>query len=328
MMTHGERQYVCAVEGWGKRFLDNSKLKRHQLVHTGEKPFKWEVWAKCFSLDFNLRTHLRTHTGEKPYICTFPGWGKRFTQSSNLTAHEKTHLNKDNSILRQMRQKQKLANAANRKKTLSAIKSTVDQKSGVKLEKMIDSPLGSPQRDSGIYHTSSGPLNSMNNSHIPELGGAYAVVINKNKEVEIRKGGSLFSISFSKNDKFKVHNEIYDKLCNDFKEEIEKKNQETIVESEDSKNYKKDGIYIDKDEILVDIKKVYEFPEPPKPPTPKAFFHRKVWFDGGKSSSGFFSTHDDYYKNSILASHMKSDKMSKYIIFSPLSKYLIINTIS
>ena len=30
----GPRQYVCDVEGCSKRFLDNSKLRRHMLVHT------------------------------------------------------------------------------------------------------------------------------------------------------------------------------------------------------------------------------------------------------------------------------------------------------
>ena len=28
-MTHGERMYICKVPTCGKRFLDNSKLKRH-----------------------------------------------------------------------------------------------------------------------------------------------------------------------------------------------------------------------------------------------------------------------------------------------------------
>ena len=36
--TYGPRVHVCAE--CGKAFVESAKLKRHQLVHTGEKPFQ------------------------------------------------------------------------------------------------------------------------------------------------------------------------------------------------------------------------------------------------------------------------------------------------
>eukprot|EP00040_Diaphanoeca_grandis_P043941 m.10825 g.10825 ORF g.10825 m.10825 type:complete len:334 (-) comp8504_c0_seq1:37-1038(-) len=89
--THGPRAHVC--NECGKAFVESSKLKRHRLVHTGEKKWQcgFEGCGKRFSLDFNLRSHFRTHTGDKPYVCPFGGCDRRFAQSNNLKSHILTH---------------------------------------------------------------------------------------------------------------------------------------------------------------------------------------------------------------------------------------------
>ncbi|XP_007946590.1 zinc finger protein 42 homolog [Orycteropus afer afer] len=90
-LVHGPRDHVCAE--CGKAFTESSKLRRHFLVHTGEKPFQctFEGCGKRFSLGFNLRTHVRIHTGEKRFLCPFQGCNMKFIQSNNLKAHILTH---------------------------------------------------------------------------------------------------------------------------------------------------------------------------------------------------------------------------------------------
>ena len=46
-----------------KQFNDTSAVKRHELIHTGEKPYSCDFCHKRFNDSSTLKGHIRTHTG-------------------------------------------------------------------------------------------------------------------------------------------------------------------------------------------------------------------------------------------------------------------------
>ena len=53
-----------------KKFTRKEDVKKHSLIHTGEKPHKCAVFDKRLIQKGQLQAHLLTRTAEKPHKCT------------------------------------------------------------------------------------------------------------------------------------------------------------------------------------------------------------------------------------------------------------------
>ncbi|CAG0890546.1 unnamed protein product, partial [Cyprideis torosa] len=85
--TKTGRRHECAV--CGKCCRCPAELRRHERVHTGEKPYECESCARLFSQLGHLERHRRTHSGEKPFTCHL--CSSAFVQASDLKRHLRTH---------------------------------------------------------------------------------------------------------------------------------------------------------------------------------------------------------------------------------------------
>ncbi|KPP70173.1 zinc finger and BTB domain-containing protein 14-like [Scleropages formosus] len=89
-LLYGHReQLACTV--CGKTFIDENRLRKHEKLHSAERPFICEICTKAFTTQAHLKEHLKIHTGFKPYRCDV--CGKSFIRAPDLKKHERVHSN-------------------------------------------------------------------------------------------------------------------------------------------------------------------------------------------------------------------------------------------
>merc|ERR1719376_686010 len=78
-----KNSYLCSL--CGKTLKGLTSYTRHQVTHTGQRPFKCNLCPKSFTQNQRLVIHKRIHTGERPFLCSL--CGKTFTESCKLKRH-------------------------------------------------------------------------------------------------------------------------------------------------------------------------------------------------------------------------------------------------
>lgn len=89
-LLYGDReQFSC--QSCGKTFTDETRLRKHEKLHSADRPFVCDICSKAFTTQAHLKEHLKIHTGFKPYGCDV--CGKSFIRAPDLKKHERVHSN-------------------------------------------------------------------------------------------------------------------------------------------------------------------------------------------------------------------------------------------
>lgn len=73
----------------GKVFSSKKLLKRHQIIHSAERPFSCDICQKSYKRQYELTKHNRKHTGIKTLNCDLCDYSTIY--HSALDAHRKRH---------------------------------------------------------------------------------------------------------------------------------------------------------------------------------------------------------------------------------------------
>ena len=87
---HGPTLFKCTHENCERTFSTKGKMRIHEFIHTGLKPFTCENCGKSFNMKNNLKKHSYIHSDARNFICDI--CGASFKQPFILTRHRHLHF--------------------------------------------------------------------------------------------------------------------------------------------------------------------------------------------------------------------------------------------
>lgn len=89
MRVHKDKDRVLACSVCAKVFQKVSHVKRHELSHSVNRPFKCTKCPRSFASETCFKEHLNDHCGIKPHTC--PICAKSFGSTTTLKTHLRVH---------------------------------------------------------------------------------------------------------------------------------------------------------------------------------------------------------------------------------------------
>ncbi|CAL8301668.1 unnamed protein product [Lota lota] len=86
-LSPSSKPHIC--EHCSAAFRSSYHLRRHVLIHTGERPFRCTQCNMSFIQKYLLQRHEKIHSGEKPFCCD--QCNMRFIQKYHMERHKRTH---------------------------------------------------------------------------------------------------------------------------------------------------------------------------------------------------------------------------------------------
>ncbi|XP_056153192.1 zinc finger protein 281-like [Lampris incognitus] len=86
-LSPNSKPHIC--EHCSAAFRSSYHLRRHVLIHTGERPFRCSQCNMSFIQKYLLQRHEKIHSGEKPFSCD--QCNMRFIQKYHMERHKRTH---------------------------------------------------------------------------------------------------------------------------------------------------------------------------------------------------------------------------------------------